>query len=293
MITTSRRLCCPHHLLRRTLSTGVGRDELKICGLAAVKARFARDSDSVQRLFFDEPTSRKVASATRIMAQEKKVYRCVPTAELQKIAGSVHHGGIVAVAKIRALSSPTPADIHEWALARLPVLLLDRISNVHNLGAIARTAAHFGVAHIVLADANFNPGAARPTEAAHRVAEGGMEHVALWHVAKVDAFAKGLAGAGYDVIGAATRGGRPEVMAHGGGHEDACTRGAAEPPARAVALVMGNEEQGMAPAVAAACTRLVTIPGTGHVESLNVSVAASILLWECCGRQSESEPRRS
>jgi len=48
---------------------------------------------------------------------------------------------------------------------------------------------------------------------------------------------------------------------------------------------MGNEESGLSPAVAAACTRLVTIPGTGKVESLNVSVAAAILLWECCVRK--------
>jgi TrmH RNA methyltransferase len=50
---------------------------------------------------------------------------------------------------------------------------------------------------------------------------------------------------------------------------------------------MGNEEEGLAPAVVAACTRLVTIPGTGKVESLNVSVAAAVLLWECCARRTD------
>jgi TrmH RNA methyltransferase len=48
---------------------------------------------------------------------------------------------------------------------------------------------------------------------------------------------------------------------------------------------LGNEETGLAPAVAAACTRLVTIPGTGKVESLNVSVAAAVLMWELCARR--------
>jgi TrmH RNA methyltransferase len=46
------------------------------------------------------------------------------------------------------------------------------------------------------------------------------------------------------------------------------------------ALVLGNEESGLAPAVVAACTRLVTIPGGGHVESLNVSAAAAVLIHE-------------
>ena len=53
----------------------------------------------------------------------------------------------------------------------------------------------------------------------------------------------------------------------------------------AVALVLGNEEHGLAPAVEQACPRLVTIPGSGRVESLNVSVAAAILLWELVGKK--------
>jgi TrmH RNA methyltransferase len=52
-----------------------------------------------------------------------------------------------------------------------------------------------------------------------------------------------------------------------------------------VALVLGNEELGLDPKVAAACTRLVTIPGAATVESLNVSVAGAVLLWELIGRR--------
>jgi TrmH RNA methyltransferase len=173
----------------------------------------------------------------------------------------------VAIVQVPALRAPTAEQIRSWAQARATVLILDRIGNAHNLGAIARTAAFFGVERIVLAEAAT---AARPTEAAHRVAEGGLEYVELWQVKNIAALAKDLAAAGYEVIGAATRGGRPEAVS-----------GAKKP----VALVMGNEEEGLAPAVVAACTRLVTIPGTGKVESLNVSVAAAVLLWECCARR--------
>jgi TrmH RNA methyltransferase len=243
------------------------REELKICGLAAVKARFERDPGSILRLFFDEPMSRKVGAMSRALAQAKKVYRCVPPAELEKISGSIHHGGIVAVVVAPALRIPNADHVRTWARARETVLVLDRIGNAHNLGAIARTAAFFGVLRIVIAD---DATASRPTEAAHRVAEGGLEHVDLWQVKNIAGLAKELAAAGYEVIGAATRGGRPEAAT-----------GAGKP----VALVMGNEETGLAPVVSAACTRLVTIPGSGKVESLNVSVAAAILLWECCGRK--------
>lgn len=245
------------------------RDELKICGLAAVKARFEHEPDSILRVFFDEPTSRKVGAMSKALAEAKKIYRCVPPAELEKIAGSIHHSGIVAVVRATTLRTPTPDDVRGWAQRRETVLVLDRIGNAHNLGAIARTAAFFGVARIVIAA---DPTAARPNDAAHRVAEGGLEFLEVWQARDLAALAKTMAAAGYEVIGAATRGGRPEATARAG-------------TAKPVALVLGNEETGLAPAVAAACTRLVTIPGTGKVESLNVSVAAAVLMWELCARR--------
>jgi len=243
------------------------REELKLCGLAAVKARFESEPDSILRVFFDEPTSRKVGAMSKALALAKKIYRCVPPAELEKIAGSMHHGGIVAVVHATALRTPTADDVRGWALRRESVLVLDRIGNPHNLGAIARTAAFFGVARIVIsAEAT----AARPNEAAHRVAEGGLEFLEVWQARDLAALAKMMAVSGYEVIGAATRGGRPE---------------AARPGPKPVVIVLGNEETGLAPAVAAACSRLVTIPGTGKVESLNVSVAAAVLMWELCARR--------
>ncbi|MCW5549249.1 MAG: RNA methyltransferase [Opitutaceae bacterium] len=247
--------------------SGPARDELKLCGLAAVRARFAKDPDSILRLFFDEPTSRRVGIMSKVLAQAKKVYRCVPPAELEKIAGSVHHGGIVAVVKAPVLRTPTGDNLRSWAARRETVLVLDRIGNAHNLGALARTAAFFGVPRIVLAE---DGSAAKPSDAAHRVAEGGLEHVEVWQTKDLVTLAKQLALAGYEVVGAATRGGRPEANR------------LAEKP---VALVLGNEEHGLAPELARACTRLVTIPGVGAVESLNVSVAGAVLLWELVARR--------
>ena len=245
------------------------RPELKLCGLGAVRARFARDAGSIQRLFFDNATGRKVGVMCKALAAAKKVYRCVEPSELEKIAGTIHHGGIVAVVAAPQLRAPVVADIRKWAAQRAPLLVLDRIGNAHNLGAIARTAAFFGVTRIVLPN---DPAAALPGEAAFRVAEGGLEAVEIFRVPSMVAFVRELGAVGYDVVGAATRGGRPEAGRRG--HES-----------KPVALVLGNEEHGLAPDLAAACTRLVTIPGSGKVESLNVSVAAAVLMWELFARR--------
>jgi TrmH RNA methyltransferase len=237
-------------------------DELKICGLAAVRARFARDAGSIQRLYFDYATGRKIGVMCKALAAAKKIYRCVEPPELEKIAGSVHHGGIVAVVAAPPLRAPSVDTIRSWAAQRAPLLLLDRIGNAHNLGAIARTAGFLGVRRIILPN---HPEAALPGDAAYRVAEGGMEAVEIFRVPDLAAFARELVAAGYEVIGAATRGGRVVRQ---------------EKSAKPTALALGSEEHGLAAAVAGACSRLVTIPGSGEVESLNVSVAAAVLMWE-------------
>jgi TrmH RNA methyltransferase len=268
-------------------------DELKLCGLAAVRARWQRDPASIKRLYFDYATGRKIGVMCKALSTARKVYRCVEPAELEKIAATVHHGGIVAVVEEPLLRTPTPHDVQAWAAQRAPLLLIDRIGNAHNLGALARTAAFFGVPHLVLRS---DPAAARPNDAAYRVAEGGFEALTVWSVRDLPAFLRELGAAGYDVIGAATRGApmlgknpKSETRNPKLGTRNQ-ERGARNPEPetrnpKPVALVLGNEEQGLAPEVAEACSRLVTIPGSGQVESLNVSVAGAVLMWEYFGRR--------
>ncbi|MEK6260664.1 MAG: RNA methyltransferase [Planctomycetota bacterium] len=237
-------------------------EELAVCGLSAVRSRFEKKPTSIRRLFFDEATAPRIGDVCSALAAARKIYRCVEPAELEKISGTVHHGGIVAIVDRPVLKSPHPDELREWGQRREPVLLLDCISNGHNLGAIIRTAAFFGVTKLILPD---HPSAALPTEATYRVAEGGLDHVEVFQVKRLDLFVRELRKY-YLVIGADTHGGQPDLTVSG---------------FKPVALVMGNEEQGLAEEVARACDRLVTIPGSGWVESLNVSAAAAVLLWEC------------
>lgn len=249
--------------------------EIAICGLAAVRARFRRDSSSIVRLFFDQPTSKKVGLMCRALAGARKVYRCVEPAELAKIADSMHHGGIVAVVEERPPRAAGPSDAAAWARRHENVVVLDRVGNAHNLGAIARTAAYLGVPRIVIGG---DPVSARPGAAAYRVAEGGLDSIEVRSAPDIAALLRSLSAAGFDVVGAATRGGTLEGAA-----------GSLAP----WALVLGNEEHGLAPEVEAACTRLATIPGSGHVESLNVSVAAAILIHGLGRQASRRQPKVS
>jgi len=84
--------------------------ELKICGLEAVRARFRRDAGSILRLYFDYPTSRQIGVMAKALAAARRIYRCVEPAELERVAGTIHHGGIVAVTERGRLFRSAPAE---------------------------------------------------------------------------------------------------------------------------------------------------------------------------------------
>lgn len=239
--------------------------ELNVCGWPAVAALFARHPDEVRRLFFDPATGKRAGELCSLMAKQKKVYRQVEAAELEKIAGTLHHGGIVAVIGERPLGRVSREVIDTWGQTRAPLLVLDRVSNANNLGAIVRTAAFFGVRAIIVPD---HPAQALPGEAAWRVAEGGMEFVDFYRVPSLTDFCTELKRHHF-LIGTSLRGNQLSPAA-------ARERGLPRPPA----VILGNEERGMSPELAILCDRLVKIPGTDSVESLNVSAAAAVLCWE-------------
>ena len=232
-----------------------------ICGLNPVTALFARRPDDVQRLFFLPSQRHTTGTFCATLAAARKPYRIVEAEEMAKIAGTPHHGGIVAVAKPR-----TPAILDLVNPPRVKLLLvLDGIGNPHNLGAIARSAAFFGVSALLLGEA---PGNAMPSDAAYRTAEGGLEYLDLFRTRDVPR-ALTLMEPHYRTV-AATLGRDAAPLAD-------------LPRDRPVALVLGNEESGIPNSTIAACRRQVMIPGSGRVQSLNVAQAAAVLLHGLTG----------
>jgi TrmH RNA methyltransferase len=227
-----------------------------------VGAAFVRRPEAVLRLFYAESRREVAGPFCARMARDKKPYREVPPEELTKIAGTTHHGGIVAVAtprRVPRLPDILPDILPEpmFRAGLLPVL--DGIGNPHNLGAIARSAAFFGCGALMLSG---DPRQAGVSDAAFRTSEGGLEALELVRAPDLPGALHRLAPHCLTVA-AVARGG----MAPG-----------AVPRDRPIALVLGNEEGGLPEATLAACAARVTLPGSGVVESLNVSVAAAVLI---------------
>ena len=242
------------------------KDEKKlvhVAGLAAVEALFATAPGRIARLFFEPSLKGKTSDMCVALALDHKPYRVVRADELEKIAGTSMHGGIVALADPRPVLELDTMQAEEWAKAGEPLLVLDGIGNPHNLGAIVRTAAFFGLKRLVVSG---HPESAMPSDAAYRVARGGLEFVTVYKADKLADALKRLKKA-YLVVGAAlSEKGKP-MAAYRGGPRPLC-------------VVLGNEEEGLPKETLAACEGIVTLAGAGAVQSLNVAATAAILVHE-------------
>jgi RNA methyltransferase, TrmH family len=232
-----------------------------IAGLPAVAALFAAAPERVERLFFDARAKPSVGAFCAELARARKPYRQVDADELARLVGTAMHGGIVALARPQPVHVFDVAKARAWAGEGRALLLLDGVGNPHNLGAIARTAAFFGLPRMVLSD---HPAQALPSDASYRVAEGGLERIALYRAVRFAAVLKRLRET-HRVIAAAP--GRHRAVS-------ALRRGD-----KPFALILGNEEKGLPRATLAACDEIIAIPGAGQVQSLNVAATAAILIY--------------
>lgn len=242
------------------------RDERKlvhIAGLDAVQALFATAPERIERLFFEASLKNQTGAMCLELAKSHRPYRVVEAAELEKVAGTAMHGGIVALARPSQVLAFDTAQAAQWAQAREPLLVLDGVGNPHNLGAIARTAAFFGLKRLVISS---HPEQASPSDAAYRVARGGLEHVAIYRADKLAEALKRLR-KDYMVVGAALSDKGKPLATYRGGPRPLC-------------VVLGNEEEGLPRETLAACEGIVTLGGSGAVQSLNVAASAAIFIHE-------------
>jgi len=246
-------------------------DELAVCGMNAVLAVSEHHPETINRLFLREDRLPSFTPICKQLAERKRPYKICEDEELERICKSVHHQGVVAMIEEPAVEPLTLEDLEVWASQGKTGLLLYSIGNDHNLGAIARAAAFFDVSYIILneKDDSFD-GETRLTTSAYRVAEGGFEHLTVRRISSTSAFlkdaSKRLVTIGTDIRARKRIGDLKTIV---------------QPPASGrpgIVLVLGNEETGLPKEVKDKCQHLLRIPGTGNIDSLNVSQAAALFL---------------
>lgn len=247
-------------------------NELPVCGFEAVKALAEMHPEKINRLFFAKDKVKYFGNVCKMLAEKRQIYRTVEDEnELEKLSGSVHHQGVVAMIDYPEIPLLENSTLNQWAENQEKVILCDRVGNSQNFGAIIRSAAFFGISNIVVSAEDGQSGI---TTSAYRVAQGGMEHVNIHKVSSAAWFLSRAEGKFIRV--AAHHYGRAyisdlhEICNNGGG----------------IIAVLGNEETGISPEARKLCDYLVKIPGTGAVESLNVAQAAAVFIYELvqCGK---------
>lgn len=189
------------------------------------------------------------------------VVQKVPQEKLNRITMKNHQGAIALLSPIdySRLEHLVPLFYEE---GRNPfVVVLDGITDTRNFGAIGRTAACAGVDAIVIPERN----SVSVTPDAVKTSAGGLFHVPVCREKDTLSAVRFLKDNGYRIVGATEKGAAP--------YTDADYR-------VPVAIVMGSEDTGISDGVLRICDDLAAIPIVGKIESLNVSVAAGIMIYE-------------
>ncbi len=226
-------------------------DRLIIYGTHAVEAVVANPKRVVHRLLATRNAATRLTTALNTRDVEPEI---VSSTQIERLTGSqaVHQGLVVETEPLASL------DIDD--LANMPlVVVLDRVTDPHNVGAILRSAAAFGAGALIMTERH----APQATATLAKSASGALEHVALVPVKNLARALDMLADHGFERIGLDSAEAEPL--------EDY----AATSP---VALVLGAEGTGLRRLTRENCDRLLRLNTTGPIASLNVSNAAAVAL---------------
>jgi 23S rRNA (guanosine2251-2'-O)-methyltransferase len=206
-----------------------------------------------------------VAEAERGRRRVQKVWRAPETsgAELERLCGSRDHQGVVAEV------DPYPYGDAAGMLRKADALIvaLDQVQDPRNLGAVCRSAETAGAAGVVIPERR----AAMVTPVVCKTSAGAVEHLEVAHVRNLADWLAAAKEAGFWIWGADADGSQAPWAVDLTGP---------------TVLVLGGEGKGLRPRVASSCDGLVALPRLGRVESLNVSAAATALLFESVRQRS-------
>ncbi|HLQ13875.1 MAG TPA: 23S rRNA (guanosine(2251)-2'-O)-methyltransferase RlmB [Steroidobacteraceae bacterium] len=245
----------------------------RVYGLHAVRALLSRAPQRVHKLWLQQ--GRHDPRAAELEALARSAQRPIERADgarLRGWLGDVAHQGVMA--EIEALP-PLREDDFYARLAESPealILALDGVQDPHNLGACLRSADACGVLAVVVP----RDRAAPLSAAARKVAAGAAESTPVVTVTNLARSLRLIKEAGLWIVGADAGATLPAsgVDLTGG----RC-------------LVLGAEGAGMRELTRRSCDWLVSLPALGAVESLNVSVAAGMLLYEAVRQRQASRPK--
>lgn len=245
--------------------------EARLYGLNACIAAFAKRPQALRKVYLTEARIPQLKNVLAWCVKQRLGYRVVGESDLDKLTASRHHEG-VCFDLLRA--PPLDLDVLLATISEAPapcaLLWLDGVGNPHNLGALIRSAAHFGAGGVLVPAAS----GLDVSGAAARVAEGAAEAVPFVQAEAATALAA-LRGHGFTLVATVPTGG-------------VSLYATALPPR--LVLIFGAEREGMSAAMLEHADLRLTIPGSGVIDSLNVAASTAVVLGEYWRQHGVSMP---
>lgn len=233
-----------------------------IIGRHPAVAALKSQGQEINKVFLQEGLrSDAIGQIIQLAKRRRLVISTVPKTKLDQMSDHQNHQGVILA--VAAYHYASIDDLFDRAAERDEApffLILDQLADPHNLGSILRTADAAGVHGVIIPKRR----AVGLTEVVAKTAAGAIEHVPVARVTNLVQTAKELKDRGVWLFGTDMKGTDYR-------HWDA--KGA-------VALVIGNEGKGISKLLKQSCDEMLTIPMIGHVQSLNASVAASLLIYQ-------------
>jgi RNA methyltransferase, TrmH family len=244
---------------RRSPRPHLDKNELRYGGKNACLALFKFRPDDIIRVYVRKDLSETFAELLGYCSRKRKAYHLVTEAELDKLTDSLHHEGICIVGERKRVWNEKRM-LDQLDGRPTPLLFLDGVANPHNFGAIIRSAAHFGLRFIC--------GESLPplSAAVARTAEGGMEVVEAVRIEDIEAFLDRIKKSGF-VVYCLDLEQKAKSLFETRINEKSC-------------FILGHEVSGVSGVAKSNADVVVKVPGTGTIQSLNVSVTAALAMGE-------------
>lgn len=250
---------------------GEGRDRVNwVTGFHAVEEALAAGRALERVIIARGRHGERVEAVVRLAKERGVPVRFEDRQQLDRLTGVREHQGIAAL--IAAKSAVDLADLLRAGTGPGLLVLLDGIEDPHNLGAIVRTALAAGAQGVVVPERR----AAGLSDTVERASAGALAHLPVARVTNLARAMEEMKEVGYWLVGLDERAEKDYTQADLKGP---------------VGIVLGGEGKGLHELTRKRCDFLVSIPTTGPVRSLNVSVAAGIMLFEVVRQRRASSGR--
>jgi 23S rRNA (guanosine2251-2'-O)-methyltransferase len=234
-----------------------------VYGIHAVEELLSKRLASIDHIYFDKTKrSPQLFNLIKTCRKERLAYNLVPPLKVTQLAGTDNHQGVAALCSILPYCSPEELKVIIAGKSAPFLVLAASVEDPQNLGALIRSCVAFGADALLLERKNTAP----LSSAVAKASAGMVEHIAIVRPKNLEGIVREYGESGFTIVGARASEGVPPAQIDFMGP---------------VIIVLGGEHRGIPPYLEKLCSRFVSIQIDKKVNSLNVSAAGAIIMYEC------------